>query len=232
MTSTAEAPVIVWTDFGGVITPPIAHTLAQFCSRIGVETSVFQSAMRRVAGRYGTTDVMAPLDTPLITESRWAEQVAEVLRTEHGARVDLSDFADKWFADRETNHVWLSHLWRLRDRGYTVGVLSNMVPAWDRHWRAMVPDEGLFSHVVLSFEVGKRKPQRDIFELAAARAGAPPQHCVLVDDLLTNCSGARDAGWAAVRFSDTRDSISCLEEVLSALPAPAGRPSNGGVRPT
>ncbi|WP_037682693.1 HAD family hydrolase [Streptomyces cellulosae] len=212
MTTTVRA---VWSDFGGVVTPPTAVTMRDFCARTGAVAEQLNEAMRAVGDSYGT-DPMAPLDTPLITQDEWTRQVEAVLLERFDARVDLSDFGAKWFAGRETNSAWTDWLRDIRSRGVFVGMLSNMVPAWDEHWRAMVPPEGLFDDLVMSFEVGLRKPQREIFELAAKRAGFAAEECVLVDDLEVNCEGARAAGWQAVHFVSTEGTIAALEPRLEA----------------
>ncbi|MCA1655126.1 MAG: HAD-IA family hydrolase [Pseudonocardiaceae bacterium] len=211
------APVrAVWSDFGGVITPPTADTLRTFCARAGLTPDQFSAAMRTIGDRYGT-DPMAPLDTPLITEAAWSAQMTEVLRVDHGMHVDLSGFAAKWFADRATNRRWVEWMRGLRERGVFVGLLSNMVPSWDEYWRTMVSADELFDDLVLSFEVGCRKPDAAIFDLAAARAGFASGECVLVDDLAVNCAGAEAAGWQSVQFTDTSAVIATLEAAMAEV---------------
>ncbi|MGH3434664.1 MAG: HAD-IA family hydrolase [Thermocrispum sp.] len=209
----------VWTDFGGVITPPTAVTMTAFCQRLEVDPQHLQEAMRAVGDSYGT-DTMAPLDTPLITEDEWAAQVERVLRERHGSAPDLSGFGAKWFADRDINTAWLRWLADVRAGGRFVGVLSNMVPAWDEHWRAMVGSVEQFDGEVLSFRVGCRKPEPEIFALAAERAGVPSEQCVLVDDLAANCAGAEAAGWRAVHYTDHEAAVAELDALL-ATPRPA-----------
>ncbi|MEV5315462.1 MULTISPECIES: HAD family phosphatase [unclassified Streptomyces] len=217
--STATSPSLgtisaVWTDFGGVLTPPVADDTAVFCARHGMTPEQFQGAMRRVGERYGT-DAMGPLDTPLITEDAWVVEVQEVLAAEYGVHTDLSGFADRWFEGRSGNPVWERWLRAAHGRGVFVGLLSNMPPAWDTHWRRMVPPDGLFDDLVMSFEVGCRKPEPAIFALAAERAGVDPAQCVLIDDLEKNCDGARAAGWQAVHFTDAGQAIQWLEPRLA-----------------
>ncbi|MCE6996347.1 HAD-IA family hydrolase [Saccharothrix sp. S26] len=204
----------IWTDFGGVLTPPVADDVAVFCARMGMTPEQFIAAEVAVGRRYGV-DAMAPLDTPLITEDEWAAQVQQVLAEEHGVEVDLSDFGTKWFTDRSGNPEWEGWL-RAHHGEVFIGLLSNMPPAWDAHWRRLVPPAGLFDELVMSFEVGCRKPSPEIFELAAGLAGAPPEECVLVDDLEKNCEGARAAGWQAVHFTKPSDAIDYITPRLVA----------------
>ncbi|MEV6178827.1 HAD family phosphatase [Streptomyces sp. NPDC052015] len=216
---TRPAVRAVWTDFGGVLTPPIPRDLETFCRRTGIPADAFRTAMAAVAEPYGG-DLMAPLDTPLLTEEEWAARMNGRLR-ELGVDADLTGFGERWFEGRETNHAWLDHLRTLRDQGLFVGMLSNMPPAWDRHWRRMVPPDGLFDGLALSFRIGVRKPQRGIFEAAAEMAGVAPEECVLVDDIEANCVGAEAAGWQAVHFTDTDTAAAALARRL-ARPAGSG----------
>ncbi|WP_255305988.1 HAD-IA family hydrolase [Streptomyces sp. Wb2n-11] len=207
----------VWTDFGGVLTPSIAHTMGTFCAGQGLDPAVLQQALGKVTARYGTTDIMEPIDTPLVSEEEWLGQVSDVLAADHGVHgVRLTTLADAWFDGRETNLAWVAELRKARERGAFVGMLSNMVPTWDAHWRRMVDPDELFDDVLLSFEVGHRKPSPGMFALAAERAGVPAERCVLVDDLAHNCAGAEAAGWTAVHFTETAAAAERLDELLSA----------------
>ncbi|MFH9731190.1 HAD family hydrolase [Streptomyces sp. NPDC017260] len=214
MTDTTSARPAVWTDFGGVLTPPLGHTMAKFCATTGVDAEILGRALATVTARYGTEDIMEPIDTPVVTEEEWLREIGDVLQADHGVTLHLTTMADIWFDGRETNHAWQAHLNKARDRGAFVGMLSNMVPAWDRHWRRMVEPAALFDDVLLSFEVGHRKPSPGMFDLAARRAGVPPEHCVLVDDLAHNCAGAEAAGWQAVLFTDAESAGDRLATLL------------------
>lgn len=219
--------IAVWSDFGGVLTPPIAHTMGTFCRAQGLDPGVLQQALTKVTARYGTTDIMEPIDTPLVSEKEWLEQVSDVLAADHGITgVRLTTLADAWFDGRETNHAWVAALRAARQQGAFVGLLSNMVPTWDAHWRRMVDPAELFDDVLLSFEAGHRKPSPGMFALAAERAGVPASDCVLVDDLPHNCAGAEAAGWQAIHFTDT----DAAQEQLRALLTTAV-PSQGADRP-
>ncbi|NYI04900.1 HAD family hydrolase [Allostreptomyces psammosilenae] len=197
----------VWTDFGGVLTSSNDETTVAFCQRVGLRPDQWLDAVTKVTRTYGTTDPMEPLDTPMVSELDWARQVEQVLARDHGVEIDLGDPGEYWFTDRPVNTEWLQALRALRAEGVFVGLLSNMVPTWDRHWRRMVPPEGLFEGLVLSYEVGCRKPSKEIFEVAAGVAQVPPEQCLLVDDLARNCAGAEGAGWRAVEFTTAAEAI-------------------------
>lgn len=199
---------------GGVLTPPAGSTLSHFCERVGVTLDMFGTGMWEVAQSCGTADVMEPLDTPLLSPEEWSRRVEAVIEDRFGVHVDLSDFGAKWFADRPPNDVLVEYVRGLRRDGHFVGMLSNMPPAFEPHWRVMVPPDEFFDDVVLSHEVGTRKPQREMYDLAACRAGVGADRCILVDDLEFNCIAARAAGWEAVWFGDTARAIEELGALL------------------
>ncbi|MEU4519890.1 HAD family phosphatase [Amycolatopsis sp. NPDC024027] len=199
----------VWTDFGGVLTPPVGENLAKFCADHVLAPAEFMAAVRAVGARYGTADFLEPLDTPLVSEKEWLAQVSEVL----GRPIGVRSFGEAWFDGRPANEHWVETLREARRRDLGVHLMSNMVPSWDEHWRRMLPVEELFDQVVLSFEVGCRKPDREIFELAARRARVEPGSCVLIDDLEKNCAAAEAAGWHAIRFTEARPATEELWEL-------------------
>jgi putative hydrolase of the HAD superfamily len=192
-------PPVIWCDFGGVLTAPAEETMVTFCDRVGVPPRALLAAMKTVARGYGTEDMMEPLDTPLVDAPEWSREIERVLAEQHQVEADLSQFARLWFAGRPANHELIEYLWTCRREGAFVGMLSNMVPAFEPYWPDLVPVE-LFHDVVFSYQVAARKPDRAIFELSATRAAASPASCVLIDDLPQNCAGARHSGWSAVEF--------------------------------
>ena len=57
-----------------------------------------------------------------------------------------------------------------------------------------------FDHLVLSHEIGKRKPSRAFFEHCQTLAQGAPQECVFVDDLIANVESARALGWKGIVY--------------------------------
>ncbi|MFF9815864.1 HAD family hydrolase [Streptomyces sp. NPDC014006] len=204
----------IWTDFGGVLTPPVDVTFNEFADRVGVPLWALKESMRLVGEKYGT-DPMGPIDIPLIDEAAWSDELEDVLGGTFGVVADLQHFGDRWFAGRPANRAWAAHLNGFRARGAFVGLLSNLPPSWERHRRFMI-DDSHFDGIVLSHAVGSRKPEPEIFELAAKRAGLEPHQCVLVDDLEKNVSGAIAAGWQAVHFHDADQAARQVSRLLDA----------------
>ena len=59
-----------------------------------------------------------------------------------------------------------------------------------------------FDHLVLSHEVGTRKPKAAFFEHCQRLAGSRPEECLFIDDLPANVAGAAACGWQGVVYTD------------------------------
>jgi len=81
----------------------------------------------------------------------------------------------------------------IRGRGATAVLVSNCGP----DTRLLVERLGLeaeFDALILSFEIGARKPDAAIYEAALASVGGTPTAALFVDDQAEYCDGARALG--------------------------------------
>jgi putative hydrolase of the HAD superfamily len=89
-------------------------------------------------------------------------------------------------------------LWELKNRGLTLAIVSN----WDTRLRKIVEGLGLFDvieHIVISAEVGVRKPKKAIFEFALNLCKLNAVEAMHVGDLyVEDVKGAIEAGLEAV----------------------------------
>jgi epoxide hydrolase-like predicted phosphatase len=104
----------------------------------------------------------------------------------------------------------------LRDEGYRTAVLTNNAKEVGDSWRAIVPVEELFDHVVDSSHVGMRKPNPAIYLHTAEVLGVAPERCVMLDDAEGNIVGARNAGMTAILVGlDIEPALAELDAVLA-----------------
>ena len=83
---------------------------------------------------------------------------------------------------------------------YTLLLLSNTNAIHFEMIRANYPMLRHFHHLVLSHEVGAKKPDAKIYQAAIAKAGCSAGQCFFADDILVNVEGARAHGMDAVQF--------------------------------
>jgi putative hydrolase of the HAD superfamily len=96
--------------------------------------------------------------------------------------------------------------------GCPFGILSNTCAV---HWNHLLAERpwvlaGGPREIVLSHEVGAMKPDRRIYDVAAARAGVPPERIFFCDDIPAHVAAAREAGWDAEVFRSAGGLIDAL----------------------
>ena len=111
-----------------------------------------------------------------------------------------SDFWNAWklLLGEEKNTV---NILEALNKQYSIWLLSNTNP---KHIQDEIEKRYLFPSLVngavYSFDVGVRKPEKEIYEIAIQRANANPQECLFIDDLLENIQAAKQIGIEGVHF--------------------------------
>jgi putative hydrolase of the HAD superfamily len=84
---------------------------------------------------------------------------------------------------------------------YALYLLSNTNDLHYRQFREQFQDVlAYFDGLVVSHEVGIRKPKPGIYEVCQRRAGRPAAECLFIDDVPTNVDGARACGWQGLVY--------------------------------
>ena len=111
-----------------------------------------------------------------------------------------SDFWNAWklLLGEEKNTV---NILEALNKQYSIWLLSNTNP---KHIQDEIEKRYLFPSLVngavYSFDVGVRKPEKEIYEIAMQRANANPQECLFIDDLLENIQAAKQIGIEGIHF--------------------------------
>jgi putative hydrolase of the HAD superfamily len=143
---------------------------------------------------------------------------AELLRID-GGPVVAEGLLRRMFAASLPVPAMYDTIRALRGAGFGTALLSN---SWgcDEYPRADFP--ALFDAVVISAEVGMRKPEEGIFRYAAGTLGLEPAECVFIDDIEANVAAAVTAGLVGLHHSGSAATAGKLSELLGI---PLGRPS-------
>jgi putative hydrolase of the HAD superfamily len=107
-----------------------------------------------------------------------------------------------------------------RKAGIRVGVITN---SWGTE--PYDPYEGYqlnerYDALVVSSEVGIRKPDAAIYRLAADKFGIAPSRCVFVDDVAANLPPAAELGMATIHHVGSSRTIVELGRLLGVSLAP------------
>lgn len=139
---------------------------------------------------------------------------------------ELAEHYDTTFGDCNVifdNSIPL--LKELKDRGYTVGVITNG-PAYLQNHK--MDTSGLRPYcdiVVVSGDVGVHKPDPALFTYTADKLGIAPEECAYVGDHPVNdIQGALGAGMKAIRMNfgwfkdqDLREDVPVIDDIIDVL---------------
>lgn len=90
---------------------------------------------------------------------------------------------------------------QLKQKGYVVAVLSNVPESMaKRHHR--LGHYRLFHHLILSYEVGYRKPHEYIYQHALKTVNVKPEEALFIDDKMINIEKARQLGMQTILFKN------------------------------
>jgi epoxide hydrolase-like predicted phosphatase len=190
-------------DWGGVLTSDVFASFRAFCELEGLEADTVR---RRFREDRDCRDLLIALETGAVEEEEFEPRFAELLG------VASPSLIDRLFAGSGPDDEMLDAVRRARGAGVRTGLVSN---SWGtrRYPREVLTE--LFDGVVISGEVGIRKPSREIYELGAERIGLEPGACVFVDDLPFNLAPAAELGMATVHHRTAAETIGELERLLS-----------------
>jgi putative hydrolase of the HAD superfamily len=203
-----SSEVVLWIDFGGVLTSPVAHAWQALADRAEVPAETLAAAVSKVAADFGM-EMLEPLERGAVSQHEWGRLVAEALAPLR-SRLDLTRWAEHWYAGRRVNTERLAALHRFKQGGARLGLLTNSVREWEPLRAALLPENGLFDVQIKSHEIGLRKPDPEIYALAESAFGARSGRCVIVDDTRANCEAALARNWSAVHHTSTSATIAAL----------------------
>lgn len=189
-------------DWGGVLTTDVFASFSAFCELEGLERDALVRLFREDDS---CRELVLGLETGTVTDELFEPRFAELLG------VEAPGLLDRLFAGSRPDKRMRQAVRRARTAGIRTGLVSN---SWGttRYPRHVLAE--LFDAVVISGEVGVRKPAREIYALGAERIGLAPAECVFVDDLGVNLAPAADLGMTTVHHCAAGETIPELERLL------------------
>jgi putative hydrolase of the HAD superfamily len=190
-------------DFGGVLTTNVFGSFEAFCRAEGLQPDAVAQRFREDPH---ARELLFDLEVGKLSEAEFEPRFAHVIGI-----ADSADLIDRLFAGMRPDYAMVNAVRGAKAAGVRTGLVSN---SWGkgRYDRSQFPV--LFDGVVISGEVGLRKPEPRIYELGAERLGLRPADCVFVDDLPGNLKPARELGMATVHHTTAADTVPELERLL------------------
>ncbi len=204
-------PRALVVDYGGVLTTPLQDSMQSWCEDDEIDVALFRRVMREWLGTtYGaeaTTNPVHALERGEVTIPDFERELAKRLHTHDGRPVEPEGLLARMFAGFRHEHAMFDAVRSARRHGIKTALLSN---SWGMDYPRDGWDEA-FDAVVISGEVGMRKPEPGIYQHAAMLLGVDPAECVFVDDLSPNIRGASAVGMVGVRHVTAEQTIGELE---------------------
>jgi len=178
-------------DLGNVIVKVDAVEMRKVFVRDGTDREILPSSANN-----GWPQVV-DYECGLITTPDFVRHVSGLI----GRELTIEEFDSAWSAVFRLNDP-VAKLIPLLKQKYPLVLLSNTN---DSHWRWIRNAFGEtlceFNQCLLSFELNRMKPDREVFLAAARSTGQSPEHCLFIDDIEAFVEGARAAGLQAVQYT-------------------------------
>jgi epoxide hydrolase-like predicted phosphatase len=207
----------VITDWGGVMTNPIADSVNAWLLAEGIDRASYVTIMRRwvrpaYAADGGHANPVHALERGECTSEEFERALASELVLVTGGPVASPGLLARMFAGSTLDEAMVGLFRRLHAGGVPTGMLSN---SWGGTYPRELMSE-LFDAVVISAEVGMRKPEPRIFRHAADLLGLRPSECIFIDDIEANVAAAEQLGFTGIVHSGPDGTRERVAELLDS----------------
>jgi len=210
----ARAVDAVVFDYGGVLTLPVRESIDAWLEADGIDPASFSRTLKAWLSRDAQDGTpIHRLEIGELSVPEFDALLAAELATVDGRPVDPVGVLKRLFAGMQPDPAMFALVQDLRAAGVRVGLLSNS-------WGNTYPREridALFDPVVISGEVGMRKPLSPIYELALERLGISAGRVLFIDDAEPNILGARRVGLQAFLHADAVTTRAALAAFIPDL---------------
>ena len=209
----AELRAVV-IDWGGVLTQPMVTTVRAWIAADQIDWDRYVAVVgpwlaeayaangaNGDDGNDGSRPVnpVHALERGECTVAEFEQMLAGLLVTTHGGPVLAEGMLTRMLSAGAPLPAMYELIRDLRGRGVRTALLSN---SWGPSGYPRHDFPELFDAVVISGEVGMRKPEPRIFRHAAALLDLQPEHCVFVDDVEANVNAAIGCGMTGVHHTE------------------------------
>ncbi len=211
---TPSGPRGLILDWGGVLTERLDRAVRAWAASENIDFEHYRQAMRRWFSPEEQLEAevnpIHALERGEMTVPDFEGRLAAEIQRLDGHPVQPEGLLERMFSTFGTAHAMNALVVRAKRHGIRTALLSNS-------WGNRYPRDGweeMFDAVVISGEVGMRKPEPEIFDLTCARLGLPPGECVFVDDLDVNVTAAAEIGLTGVLHRSYDETAARLEDLF------------------
>jgi putative hydrolase of the HAD superfamily len=224
-------------DWGGVLTQPIVDTVRDWIAadqidwdryvavvgpwlteaydghdKAAAKAAAHAATQAAVVSSLTSGNPVHALERGECTVADFERLLAERLVTTSGGKVIAEGLLTRMLSASRPDPMMYQVIRELRGKGVRTALLSN---SWGDGSYPRDDFPGLFDAVVISGEVGMRKPEPRIFLHTAELLNVEPAECVFIDDVASNVRAAVGCGMTGVHHTDPADTIMRLTELFA-----------------
>ena len=191
-------------DMGGVVfTDVMGDTYEEVGKKFDIDPKIVKDESRSLRIEWQKNK---------ISTEEFFRQLALILKIS-----DANSLKDAWNEAFIENHAPIKKtieiIKKLKMQGYKIAVLSNVTDMYANHHRDR-KDYSLFHFVFLSFELGMRKPEKEIYEHVVKEMKVKFEECIFIDDKEVNLVTARNLGMKTILFQSAEQMEKELKKLL------------------
>lgn len=201
-------------DWGGVLTGPIHSAISSWATDEDIDIDVYAQVLGQWMGpqveQEARFNPVHAIERGELTVPDFENRLAEALSARSGRTYEAEGLLERLFEYFEHAHDMTGLVRRAKSAGLRTGLLSNS-------WGNSYPTDGwtdVFDDLVISGDVGLRKPDPAIYLLASQRLGLPVAECIFIDDTPHNVSAAVDLGMVGIHHRSYEETADELEAML------------------
>lgn len=197
-------PTGLLIDWGGVLTVNPFEAYGTFCRAEGIDVARFAPVLNDPQARA----MVHRYECGQVSDDVFGAWLCEMLAVPADRTVG---FLDRMSATLLPDDAMVAAVRAARTAGIRTSLVSN---SWtmSTYPRDLLAE--LFDDILISGELGIRKPDPEIYELAMERAGLPAAACVFVDDFVENVTAARAFGMTGLHHTDPTATIAELQQLF------------------
>ena len=200
-------------DWGGVLTQPVDHAVSAWMKADGIDDRIFEKVMGTWLGPTGSMEAhlnpVHAIERGELEVPHFEERLAQELTKYAHHEINHAGLLQRMFDHFTQADDMRGLVYRVRQLGYKTALLSN---SWGNEYPRSGWDE-MFDAVVISGEVGMRKPERRIYEFTLEQVGISAPAAVFVDDIKHNITAAVEVGMVGIHhktYAETKLELSAI----------------------
>lgn len=198
------------TDFGGVLTTSIFESFNQFAIDHQLEPELLKAVFAETIAE-GPGNILYRMETGELSQEEFETLFAAALSKRSGVQIEALELKARMFSRVRPAPEVVNAIIAIKKAGFPTALLSN---SWGPGGYPRETFGDLFDAVVISGEVGLRKPDPEIYRMAAKLIDAEPFSCVFIDDIKDNVRGAEAVGMTGIHHREPEATVAKLEEMF------------------